>query len=247
MNSILNIAAYKFVPITDRAGLKAALSAQAEARQLRGTILIAEEGINLFLAAAKDSIHDFLRWLKNDERFADLWAKESWSDHQPFQRMRIKIKSEIIRMNHPTIRPQAGRAPSVDPEQLNRWLDQGHDDHGREVVLLDTRNAFEVRHGSFQGAVDFGIGKFSDFPRAFRDHAEALKEKTIVSFCTGGIRCEKAAIYMQQLGHAHALQLEGGILNYFEKTDARHYVGDCFVFDDRELLNPQLAVSSHAK
>jgi UPF0176 protein len=161
--------------------------------------------------------------------------------------MRIKIKSEIIRMNHPTIRPQAGRAPSVTPGELNRWLDQGHDDNGREVVLLDTRNAFEVSHGSFKGAVDFGIGKFSDFPQAFRDHASALEGKTIVSFCTGGIRCEKAAIYMRSIGHPHAFQLEGGILNYFEKTDARHYRGDCFVFDDRALLDPQLAVSPHAK
>ena len=247
MNSILNIAAYKFVPLADLAGLKAALTAEAEARQLKGTILIAEEGINLFLAAAKESIHDFLGWLKSDGRFSDLWAKESWSDHQPFKKMRIKIKSEIIRMNHPTIQPQAGRAPCVSPEELNRWLDQGHDDQGREVVLLDTRNAFEVSHGSFQGAVDFGIGKFSDFPQAFRDHASELAGKTIVSFCTGGIRCEKAAIYMRSLGHPNALQLEGGILNYFEKTDARYYRGDCFVFDDRELLDPQLAVSPHAK
>lgn len=247
MNSILNIAAYKFVPLADLAGFKATLTAQTEARQLKGTILIAEEGINLFLAAGKGSIHDFLGWLKSDGRFSDLWAKESWSDHQPFKKMRIKIKSEIIRMNHPTIRPQAGRAPSVTPGELNRWLDQGHDDDGREVVLLDTRNAFEVSHGSFKGAVDFGIGKFSDFPQAFRDHASALEGKTIVSFCTGGIRCEKAAIYMRNIGHPHAFQLEGGILNYFEKTDARHYRGDCFVFDDRALLDPQLAVSPHAK
>jgi UPF0176 protein len=247
VNSILNIAAYKFVPLADLAGFKATLTAQTEARQLKGTILIAEEGINLFLAAGKESIHDFLGWLKSDSRFSDLWAKESWSDHQPFKKMRIKIKSEIIRMNHPTIRPQAGRAPSVTPGELNRWLDQGHDDDGREVVLLDTRNAFEVGHGSFQGAVDFGIGKFSDFPQAFRDHASALEGKTIVSFCTGGIRCEKAAIYMRSIGHPHAFQLEGGILNYFEKTDARHYRGDCFVFDDRALLDSKLAASPHTK
>lgn len=247
MNSILNISAYKFVPISDLTSLKSELAVQTQARRLKGTILIAEEGINLFLAAAKESIADFLGWLKSDTRFADLWAKESWSDHQPFKKMRIKIKAEIIRMNHPTIQPQAGRAASISPDQLNRWIDQGHDDHGRALVLLDTRNAFEVSHGSFRNAIDFGIKKFSDFPQAIEPHLKNLKEKTIVSFCTGGIRCEKAAIYMQRMGLAHTFQLEGGILNYFEKTDARHYQGDCFVFDDRELLDPQLAAHPQSK
>ncbi len=247
MNSILNISAYKFVPLTDLEGLKGALTTQTQTRALKGTILIAEEGINLFLAAAKESIYDFLGWLKSDSRFSDLWAKESWSNHQPFKKMRVKIKPEIIRMNHPAIQPQAGRAPSISPEQLNRWLDTGHDDQGREVVLLDTRNAFEVSHGSFKGAIDFGIKKFSDFPQAFNTHANNLTGKTLVSFCTGGIRCEKAAIYMRSIGLTHTFQLEGGILNYFEKTDARHYHGNCFVFDDRELLDPKLAVSPHAK
>ena len=247
MNSILNISAYKFVPLADLANLKADLVSQTQARQLKGTILIAEEGINLFLAAAKESVRDFLSWLKSDHRFSDLWAKESWSDHQPFKKMRIKIKSEIIRMNRPAIQPQAGRAPAISPEQLDQWLDQGHDDQGREVVLLDTRNAFEISHGSFKGAIDFGIKKFSDFPEALSSHSSDFTGKTVVSFCTGGIRCEKAAIYMREMGLKDTFQLEGGILNYFEKTTARHYQGDCFVFDDRELLDPRLAVSSQAK
>ncbi len=247
MNSILNISAYKFVPLADLASLKADLVSQTQARQLKGTILIAEEGINLFLAAAKESVQDFLSWLKSDHRFSDLWAKESWSDHQPFKKMRIKIKSEIIRMNHPAIQPQAGRAPAISPKQLDQWLDQGHDDQGREVVLLDTRNAFEISHGSFKGAIDFGIKKFSEFPEALSSHSSDFTGKTVVSFCTGGIRCEKAAIYMREMGLKDTFQLEGGILNYFEKTAARHYQGDCFVFDDRELLDPQLAVSSQAK
>jgi UPF0176 protein len=247
VNSILNISAYKFVPLADLASLKADLVSQTQARQLKGTILIAEEGINLFLAAAKESVQDFLSWLKSDHRFSDLWAKESWSDHQPFKKMRIKIKSEIIRMNHPAIQPQAGRAPAISPKQLDQWLDQGHDDQGREVVLLDTRNAFEISHGSFKGAIDFGIKKFSEFPEALSSHSSDFTGKTVVSFCTGGIRCEKAAIYMREMGLKDTFQLEGGILNYFEKTAARHYQGDCFVFDDRELLDPQLAVSSQAK
>jgi len=247
VNSILNISAYKFVPLADLASLKADLVSQTQARQLKGTILIAEEGINLFLAAAKESVQDFLSWLKSDHRFSDLWAKESWSDHQPFKKMRIKIKSEIIRMNHPAIQPQAGRAPAISPKQLDQWLDQGHDNQGREVVLLDTRNAFEISHGSFKGAIDFGIKKFSEFPEALSSHSSDFTGKTVVSFCTGGIRCEKATIYMREMGLKDTFQLEGGILNYFEKTAARHYQGDCFVFDDRELLDPQLAVSSQAK
>lgn len=245
MNNILNISAYKFVPLHDLAALQEQLRSQTQSRQIKGTILIAEEGINLFLAAPKEAIHIFIDWLRQDDRFADLAPKESWSDHQPFKKMLVKIKSEIIRMNHPTIRPHTGRAPAVTPEVLNRWLDQGHDDNGRPVVVLDTRNAFEVDYGSFDHAIDYRISKFTEFPQAIAAHKETLKDKTIVSFCTGGIRCEKAAIYMREIGLEHTYQLDGGILKYFEETDARHFHGDCFVFDEREALDPQL--SSHPR
>jgi UPF0176 protein len=245
MNNILNISAYKFVPLHDLAALQEQLRSQTQSRQIKGTILIAEEGINLFLAAPKEAIHSFIDWLRQDARFADLAPKESWSDHQPFKKMLVKIKSEIIRMNHPTIRPHTGRAPAVTPEVLNRWLDQGHDDNGRPVVVLDTRNAFEVDYGSFDHAIDYRISKFTEFPQAIAAHKETLKDKTIVSFCTGGIRCEKAAIYMREIGLEHTYQLDGGILKYFEETDARHFHGDCFVFDEREALDPRL--SSHPR
>lgn len=245
MNTILNISAYKFVPIHDLPDLRERLLDQTQALGLKGTILIAEEGINLFLAATAEHIHDFVKWLKQDPRFADLNPKESWSDHQPFKKMLVKIKREIIRMNHPTIRPHAGRAPSVAPEVLNRWLDQGHDDEGRPVVMLDTRNAFEVDYGTFNNTIDYRISKFTEFPQAISSHKEALKDKTIVSFCTGGIRCEKAAIYMREIGLEHTYQLEGGILKYFEETDAHHYHGTCFVFDERESLDAHLA--AHAR
>lgn len=240
MNRILNISAYKFVPLVDLPQLKEELQQQCRLQALRGTILIAPEGINLFLAAASDDIYRFLRWLRQDSRFADLDPKESWSDAQPFRKMLVKIKTEIIRMNHPAIQPHAGRAPSVSPEVLNRWLDQGHDDSGRPVVLLDTRNAFEVDYGSFEGAIDYRINKFTEFPKAIAAGREALEDKTIVSFCTGGIRCEKAAIYMREIGLTHTYQLEGGILRYFEKTDGHHFHGSCFVFDEREALDSKL-------
>ncbi len=241
MNDILNISSYKFVQLTDLPELRERLHDQTIRLGLKGTILIAEEGINLFLAGSAQAIQAFVSWLKSDSRFADLNPKESWSDRQPFRKTLVKIKREIIRMDHPTIRPATGRAPSVSPETLNRWLDQGHDDEGRPVVVLDTRNAFEVDCGTFQNAIDYRITKFTEFPEAIEADRERLADKTVVSFCTGGIRCEKAAIYMQEIGLSHTYQLEGGILKYFEETDAHHYRGACFVFDERIALTSDLS------
>ncbi len=245
--SVLNISAYLFVPIGDRDTLRPQLLARCRALGLMGTILLAEEGINLFLAGAADAVHGFVAELRTDPRFAPLAPKESWSAHQPFRRMLVKNKREIIRMDHPAIRPSAGRAPAVDAPTLRRWLDQGHDDAGTPVVMLDTRNAFEVDYGTFEQAIDWRIGKFSEFPAAVQAHREELEGKTVVSFCTGGIRCEKAAIYMHELGLTNVLQLEGGILKYFEEVGGAHYRGDCFVFDGREALAPDLSArSTHA-
>ena len=243
MHAILNISAYRFVALPDAADLRQPLADAALARDLRGTILLAEEGINLFLAGAADAVHGFLDALRRDPRFAGLEAKESWSERQPFRKMLVKVKPEIIRMNHPAIRPHAGRAPAVDAATLKRWLDSGRDDDGRDVVTLDTRNAFEVDHGTFDGAIDWRIDKFTEFPAALQAHREALRDKTVVSFCTGGIRCEKAAILMAEQGVDHVYQLEGGILKYFEETGGAHFHGGCFVFDERRVLDAELAPS----
>ena len=240
MPHVLNISSYKFVPIHDAAALREQLLERANALQLKGTILLAEEGINLFVAGPAAAVHDFVAQLQRDPRFADVAPKESWSDRQPFKKMLVKVKGEIIRMNHPTIRPSEGRAPAVPPATVKRWLDQGHDDAGRPVVTLDTRNDFEVDEGSFTGAIDWRITKFTEFPDALRAHLDELKDKTVVSFCTGGIRCEKAAILMREVGLEHVYQLEGGILKYFEETDGSHYQGGCFVFDERRALGPDL-------
>ena len=216
--SILNIAAYKFVPLDDLEALRDQLQARAQEHALRGSVLLASEGINLFLAGPAPAIQAWLAQLRADARFADLEVKESWSAQQPFRRLIVKIKREIIRMNHPAIQPAAGRAPAVAASTLKRWLDQGHDDDGKPVVMLDTRNAFEVDYGSFDGAIDWRITKFTEFPAALQQHQAELAGKTVVSFCTGGIRCEKAAIYMRELGLTQVLQLEGGILQYFEEV-----------------------------
>jgi len=238
---ILNISCYLFVSLPDAAELRPRLEARAQALGLKGTVLLAEEGINLFVAGAAEAVNAWVGELRADARFAALTPKESWSDTQPFQRLKVKVKGEIIRMNHPTIRPdQSPRAPALAPATLARWLDQGHDDEGREVVMLDTRNGFEVDHGAFDDAVDWRLHKFSDFPAALAAHRDELAGKTVVSYCTGGIRCEKAAFVLAEAGLT-AWQLDGGILKYFEDTGGKHYHGGCFVFDEREALQADLS------
>lgn len=243
MTSVVNIAAYKFVSLDSLPDLRAHLLTVAGDCALKGTVLLAEEGINLFLAGSVEGIDAFLQALRADPRFADLEVKFSHSEVVPFRKLLVKIKREIIRMDHPTIRPEAGRAPGVDAKTLARWLAQGADDAGRPVVMLDTRNAFEVDEGTFHNAIDWRIERFTQFPAAVQAHRAELEGKTVVSFCTGGIRCEKAAIYMNEAGIQNVYQLDGGILKYFEETGGPGYDGKCFVFDERHSLDPGLAPS----
>jgi UPF0176 protein len=238
--NVLNVSAYAFVTLPDVAPLRDRLHATAAAAALRGTVLLAEEGVNLVLAGEPDAVRGWLAQLRTDERFAALDVKESWSDRQPFARLRVKIKREIIRMNQPQLRPAAGRAPALDAAMLARWLDAGHDDEGRALVLLDTRNGFELEHGAFEGALDWQLRKFSDFPAALAAHRDELDGRTVVTYCTGGIRCEKAALALREAGVPHVWQLDGGILCYLETVGARHWRGRCFVFDERESLDEQL-------
>ncbi|MCA3241715.1 MAG: sulfurtransferase [Rubrivivax sp.] len=231
-------AAYRFVDLPDAAELREQWFQSAQAAALKGTLLVATEGLNFTLAGEPAALEAWLAALQADARLAGLDIKRHRHDSLPFRHLRVKLKNEIIRMNQPVVRPQAARAPAVDAATLQRWLDQGgRDDAGRDVVLLDTRNGFEVDAGAFEGALDWRLAKFSDFPAALEQHREALQGKTVVSYCTGGIRCEKAALWMQQAGIEHVLQLDGGILRYFEATTgAPHWQGRCFVFDEREGL-----------
>ena len=242
MKSILNIAAYLFVSLDELPELRAKMLDACNSRQLKGTILLTGEGINLFLAGKETELRGFLDWLRADPRFKSLEVKESWSENQPFKKMLIKLKNEIIRMNHPAIRPEEGRANFIKPKKLQEWLDRGTDDLGRPVVMIDTRNAFEVEYGTFENALHFNIEKFTEFPAAISAHKETLMDKTLVSFCTGGIRCEKSGLYMREIGMQHSYQLEGGILKYFEEVGQAHYQGSCFVFDEREALEPDLSM-----
>ena len=237
---IVNIAAYKFVTFDDTVAQRPRFQALCTELALKGTILLSPEGINLFLAGTRSAVDQFLTFLRADVRFTDITVKESFSEKQPFNRMLVRLKREIITMKHPLIKPELGRAPAVDAKTLKRWLDQGQDDQGKPVVMMDTRNAFEVDVGTFENTLDYRIEKFSEFPAVVEREKEVLNDKTIVTFCTGGIRCEKAAIHMKNIGYDSVYQLEGGILKYFEEVGGAHYQGDCFVFDHRTALNPQL-------
>jgi len=232
---ILNIAAYRFVAIDDLAQLRVTFKARCEALKLKGTVLIAAEGINLFLAGAAANIEAFVETLRADARFAALQVKRSWSAEQPFARLLVKLKREIVSMRRPEIHPGAAPAPRLAPQELKRWLDQR-----REITLLDTRNQFEIELGSFENALSLGLRSFSDFPRASSALAEDLKERPIVTYCTGGIRCEKAAPWLISQGFREVYQLDGGILDYFEHCGGAHFDGACFVFDQRVALDASL-------
>jgi UPF0176 protein len=237
---ILNIATYHFVHIEDPQALAAELGSIAEARGLRGTVLVAAEGINLFLAGDEAQVREFVVILRTDMRFAAIAIKESLSRSQPFARLKVKVKPEIIRFRRDGASPLHGRAPSVAPRTLARWIGQGRDDAGRRLVLLDTRNREEVDYGTFAGALTLPIDNFTDLPEAVSAHREALRDATVVSFCTGGIRCEKAALWLRGDGMDNVLQLDGGILGYFEHVGGEGYDGRCFVFDERVALDPEL-------
>jgi UPF0176 protein len=208
---------------------------------LLGTVLVAGEGINLFLAGAEAAIEGFLAQLRADPSFAGLQVKYSRSAAPPFARLKVKVKPEIISFRRDGASPLRDRAPAVAPADLARWIAQGHDDAGRRVALLDTRNREEVAHGTFAGALALPIDNFTDLPEALAPHREALADATVVSFCTGGIRCEKAALWMQAQGMDNVLQLDGGILGYFEQVGGLGFEGRCFVFDGRVALDPALA------
>ncbi len=240
---ILNIAAYLFVAIDDADALASRIRERAEADGLRGSVLVAPEGLNLFLAGHEATLRGFLDWLRDDPRFAGLYAKESWSEAVPFAKLKVKRKDEIIafRREHATPLETGARAPAVEPATLARWIEQDYrDDAGRRLVLLDTRNREEFGFGTFKDALTLPIDNFTELPEALAPHRDALRDATVVSFCTGGIRCEKAALWLRHDGMDNLLQLDGGILGYFEQVGGAGYDGRCFVFDERVALDPAL-------
>ena len=234
-NQHLNIAGYKFVVLPDRDALRQPLKQQCDELGLKGTILLSFEGINIFIAGPEENINVFRTSLLGDERFADIEFKESYSEHQPFNRMNVRLKNEIISVGLPNfnrIEPDDGR---IRPQELHERLLNDDD-----LVLLDTRNTYETRLGTFQNAIELDLDTFRSFPEAVDKLDNEYKDKEIVMFCTGGVRCEKASVIMKDAGFTNIKQLEGGILGYFEQVGGDYWDGECFVFDKRVALLPNL-------
>ncbi len=241
MPTIVNLSAYKFTPLDRLPETRERLLAVARDGNLRGTILLSPEGINLFVAGERPAIDALLAAVRTLPGLADLEPKESLSAQPPFGRMLVKIKREIIAFGVPGIDPARRPTRKLSPVTLRQWLDEG-----RPVTLLDTRNDYEIARGTFRGARHCGIAHFRDFPRAVEQLPADLKQQPIVMFCTGGIRCEKAGPFMERAGFQNVLQLDGGILKYFEDCGGAHYDGDCFVFDERAGVDPALRESARA-
>ncbi len=239
MPDIINLAAYKFTPLTNLPVLRERLRQVCHDRELRGTILLSTEGINFFVAGTRANLDALLAELRAIPGLADLTPKESPSEEQPFNRMLVKIKKEIIAFGIEGIDPALHPTAKLPPRTLKQWLDEG-----RPITLLDTRNDYEVRLGTFRGARVAGIDNFRDFPAAVARLPEELKTAPVVMFCTGGIRCEKAGPYLERAGFKDVHQLDGGILKYFEECGGAHYDGECFVFDRRVGLDASLRETS---
>ena len=232
---VVNIAGYRFTDMPDRDNLRQPFIDLCQELGLKGTILLAHEGINFFLAGSSDSIELFTAFLDSDERFTNIPLKVSYSDYQPFRRMNVRLKKEIISLGLNHIKPAELTGDEITPTAFKQMLDAGE-----EVIVLDTRNEYECRIGTFENALELDIRSFRDFPSAINELDVKLKDKPVVMFCTGGIRCEKASVVMMDAGFSNVMQLKGGILGYFEEVGGDHWNGDCFVFDRRVALNPQL-------
>ncbi|OHE76530.1 MAG: hypothetical protein A3F67_00200 [Verrucomicrobia bacterium RIFCSPHIGHO2_12_FULL_41_10] len=224
----INLAGYQFITLDHLPELKERLFHFCQQHEIKGTILLTPEGINFFVAGVRDSMAQLLGELRSIPGLANLEVKESESVEQPFRRMLVKIKNEIITFGVEGIEPARYSSPKLPAKTLKEWLDAG-----KKLILLDTRNDYEVRMGTFSGALPAGINHFRNFPDAVKKIPEELKEAAIVMFCTGGIRCEKAGPFMEREGFKNIFQLEGGILNYFKECGGAHYEGECFVFDKR--------------
>lgn len=251
MTRHLNIASYLFARLDDLLDLQRRIKSTGKNMGIRGNTLIAAEGINMVIAGEASAMRLYWNWLTAQPGLAKLHPKESWSELQPFNRMSVRIKREIIRMNEPDIDPIKHRASSVDALTLQRWIEQGHDDTGKPIFLLDTRNAFEVHQGTLKGAHHLDLDFFSQFPERMKLNTPIPKDVTTVAFCTGGIRCEKAVLWMNEQGYHNVHQLDGGILTYLERVRDTphldpHYEGNCFVFDGRIAVSPTLEPATEA-
>jgi UPF0176 protein len=236
MSKIINTSTYRFIELDDLPRLKEHFLMTLHQNELKGTVLLSSEGLNIIVAGSRASVDALYAFLESDQRFVGLDFKESVSDSPPFQKIIVRIKPEIITMGVEEVQPQNGLAKHIKSKQLQEWFDQGKD-----FAILDTRNRYETRFGTFKDAIDLNIDTFREFPEEAANQIPLdAKEKPLVMFCTGGVRCEKAAIELENQGFQEVYQLEGGILRYFEECQGKHWEGDCFVFDERIALDKNL-------
>ena len=232
---VLNIAGYKFEPLSDIDSLVREFQSVCDDLGLKGSVYLSPNGINFSLAGSEESIEQFLNFMKQDERFLNIPLKKTYSETQPFRRMKVRPKKEIISLGRDDINPRELTGDYVTPEELYAMYENNED-----IIVLDTRNEYETRVGLFENAVDLQLDTFRDFPNAIEQLPEEYKNKQIVMYCTGGIRCEKASAVMLKAGFSDVKQLEGGVLDYFKETGGKYWNGDCFVFDERVALDTEL-------
>ena len=237
MAALVVAAIYKFVRLEDCAAMREPLLAQCNKLDISGTLLLAAEGINGTIAGTRAGIDKILAYLRSDPRLADLEHKESAAEQQPFYRMKVKLKNEIVTMGVPGINPTEQVGQYVKPEDWNALISDP------EVLLIDTRNDYEVDVGTFKGAINPRTTTFREFPEYVKKNINPQKKPRVAMFCTGGIRCEKASAYMLQQGFAEVYHLQGGILKYLENVPAEEslWQGECFVFDQRVAVGQGLA------
>ncbi len=232
---------YKFVRLPDFAQKRQPILSLCQAQAVKGTILLAAEGINGTIAASRESIDAVLSFLRSDSRLADLEHKESYTDSPPFERMKVRLKQEIVTIGLPQVDPNQQVGTYVSPKDWNALICDP------EVTVIDTRNDYEVSIGSFKGAQNPQTESFRQFPDYIRQNLDPTKHKKIAMFCTGGIRCEKASSFMLSHGFQEVYHLKGGILKYLEEVPEQEslWQGECFVFDERVAVAQGLALGSH--
>ncbi len=240
MSRIVVVALYKFVTLEDYQELRQPLLDVLSANGAKGTLLLALEGINGTIAGPREGMDQVLAWLRQDPRLADLDWKESLCDEMPFYRTKVKLKKEIVTIGVPGISPNEKVGTYVEPADWNALISDP------EVLLIDTRNDYEVSIGTFEGAIDPKTKTFREFPDYVKEHFDPARHRKVAMFCTGGIRCEKASSYMLQQGFDEVFHLKGGILKYFEEVPAEQskWNGECFVFDNRVTVRHDLAPGS---
>lgn len=237
--SIVVAALYKFVTLEDFIDLRQPLHAAMKTHRVKGTLLLAKEGINGTISGAREAVDGFLNDLRSDSRFADLDHKESYCDEDPFYRSKVKLKKEIVTIGVDGVDPSTQAGIYVEPADWNALISDP------DVTLIDTRNDYEVALGTFEGAADPKTGSFGEFPKFVGANLDPAKHQKIAMFCTGGIRCEKASSYMRNQGFREVYHLKGGILKYLEKVpkEQSKWQGECFVFDHRVAVGQDLVPS----